>query len=70
MADETGLTEQFRVRFPTTMYEVLVKRANLESRSIPNLIQYLVIKELVREQVEENVESFIKDIISNGNGKR
>jgi hypothetical protein len=66
MPDETGWTEPYRVQFPSTIGNALVKLAIIESRSVPNLIRQLTIEALIRREIEKNIETLIHDLIQNG----
>jgi hypothetical protein len=58
MSEENGWTEPYRVRFTLPVGEILVKWAKLESRSIPSLIQDLVIDAIYHRITEKDKSAF------------
>jgi len=54
MSEQDGWTETYRVRFTLPVGEILAKWAKLESRSIPSLIQDLVVNAIRHRISEEN----------------
>jgi hypothetical protein len=58
MSEQDGWTEPYRVRFTLPVGEILVKWANLESRSIPSLIQDLVVDAIFHRITEDNKQAF------------
>ena len=63
MSEQDGWTEPYRVRFTLPVGEILVKWAKLESRSIPSLIQDLVIDGIYHRITEQNKSVFKTKII-------
>jgi len=66
MSEENGWTEPYRVQFPLTIGNALIKLATIESRSVPNLIRQLTIEALIRREIEKNIAALTHDLIQNG----
>lgn len=64
---EPGWTEPYRVQFPETIGNALIKLATIEGRSVPNLIRQLAIEALIRREMEKNISAFTEELIRNGN---
>ena len=68
MSEQDGWTEPYRVRFSLPVGEILVKWAKLESRSIPSMIQDLVV-EGIHYRISEERKSNSKIRIIHGEEK-
>lgn len=63
---ETGRSEPYRVQVPSTVNNALIKLANIESRSVPNLMRDLIIEALARRRADEIVLMIKEELIRNG----
>jgi len=68
MVDETGWTEGYRIKFPTDIGERLRTVADLEGRSIQNLIKYFTIKGLAEYHFQRELPNYISKILNGENG--
>lgn len=66
MPEETGWTDPFRVRFPITIRPILERISRGKNRSIPNFIIRSTLKRIILDEVEKNIDSFIDDLMRNG----
>ena len=68
MSEETGWTEGFRIKFPLNIGERLRTVADLEGRSIQNLIKYFTVKGLAQYHFERELPAYISKVL-NGDGR-
>jgi len=69
MAEENGWSDPYRVRFNHHVKTRLEKLARIESRSVPSLIQDLVIENLAKREVDRIFPSIKESIINGTEGK-
>lgn len=70
MAEETGWTEGYRVKFPVNIGETLRVVADAEGRSVQNLIKYFTIKGLAEYHFQRELPNYISKVLNgDGNGK-
>lgn len=64
MNGENGRTEAYRPYWTLPVGEILAKWAKLESRSIPSLIQDLVVEAIAHRIIAQNLSAFKQRIIN------
>jgi len=64
MSDD-GWTEGYRVKFPTNIGERLRVVADIEGRSIQNLIKYFTIKGLAEWHFQRELPNYISKVLKN-----
>ena len=65
---EDGWTEGYRIKFPTNIGERLRVVADLEGRSVQNLIKYFAIKGLAEYHFQKELPNYISKILNGENG--
>jgi len=62
---DDGWTEGYRVKFPTNIGERLRVVADIEGRSIQNLIKYFTIKGLAEWHFQRELPNYISKVLKN-----
>jgi len=66
VAENNGFTEGYRPRFPITIQPILEKLSRRENRSVNNFILRSTLKSILRSEFERNLDTYIDELIQNG----